>query len=401
MASVEKRVRPGADGRAKTTWLVRWRDTDGKQRKKSYERKVDAERWRAQVATDLARGAYVDLTNPITVTDYVRRYVATRAHRSQTSRRVASYIKNHIEPTALGRKRMVAVLPSDVQGWVSERSQHLQPSTLKSVLAILRAAFTAAVLDKVIPSSPAVKLTVAPAAKKKVVPLTIDQVEALAEALPEQYQALVIVQAGLGLRVGELFALRVQDVDFLRRTVRIEEQIDLVTRERVPPKTASSVRTLPLPKVVSEALAAHLKKYPATESGLIFHTATGLPINRSTYPARRLTAAVAAVNARAAREAAEVEAGSRAAALAPVPADTSTHDFRHHFASVLLAAGESVVAVAERLGHENATLVLTTYAHLMPNSDERTRKAIDDAWTDRAPKTASAPTVPQAGQSGS
>jgi hypothetical protein len=29
----------------------------------------------------------------------------------------------------------------------------------------------------------------------------------------------------------------------------------------------------------------------------------------------------------------------------------------------LLAAGESVVAVAERLGHENATLVLKTYGH--------------------------------------
>ena len=47
---------------------------------------------------------------------------------------------------------------------------------------------------------------------------------------------------------------------------------------------------------------------------------------------------------------------------------------RHHYASVLLAAGESVVAVAERLGHENATLVLKTYGHLMPDSEDRTRR---------------------------
>ncbi|MGH3572420.1 MAG: tyrosine-type recombinase/integrase, partial [Pseudonocardiaceae bacterium] len=51
------------------------------------------------------------------------------------------------------------------------------------------------------------------------------------------------------------------------------------------------------------------------------------------------------------------------------------------YASVLLAAGESVVAVAELLGHENATLVLTTYGHLMPGSEDRARKAIDGAWT--------------------
>ena len=51
-----------------------------------------------------------------------------------------------------------------------------------------------------------------------------------------------------------------------------------------------------------------------------------------------------------------------------------------HYASVLLAAGESVVAVAERLGHENATLVLKTYGHLMPDSEDRTRRAVDEAW---------------------
>jgi hypothetical protein len=48
---------------------------------------------------------------------------------------------------------------------------------------------------------------------------------------------------------------------------------------------------------------------------------------------------------------------------------------------VLLAAGESVVAVAERLGHENATLVLKTYGPLMPDSEDRTRRAVDEAWS--------------------
>jgi hypothetical protein len=38
------------------------------------------------------------------------------------------------------------------------------------------------------------------------------------------------------------------------------------------------------------------------------------------------------------------------------------------------------VAVAERLGHENATLVLKTYGHLLPDSEDRTRRAVDDAW---------------------
>jgi hypothetical protein len=50
-------------------------------------------------------------------------------------------------------------------------------------------------------------------------------------------------------------------------------------------------------------------------------------------------------------------------------------------AASFLAAGELVVAVAERLGHENGTLVLKTYGHLMPDSEDRTRRAVDAAWT--------------------
>jgi integrase len=65
---------------------------------------------------------------------------------------------------------------------------------------------------------------------------------------------------------------------------------------------------------------------------------------------------------------------------AKLPAGTTTHDLRHHYASVLLAAGESVVAVAGRRGHENATLVLKTYGHLLPDSEDRTRRAVDEAW---------------------
>lgn len=66
---------------------------------------------------------------------------------------------------------------------------------------------------------------------------------------------------------------------------------------------------------------------------------------------------------------------------AGLPEGTSTHDLRHRYTSVLLAAGESVVAIAERLGHENATLVLTTYGHLLLDSEDRTRRAIDAVRT--------------------
>ena len=72
---------------------------------------------------------------------------------------------------------------------------------------------------------------------------------------------------------------------------------------------------------------------------------------------------------------------TRAVKRAGLPATTTPQHLRHHYASVLLLAGESVIAVAERLGHEDATLVMKTYGHLMPGTEDRTRRALDDAWS--------------------
>ncbi|GAA5011807.1 hypothetical protein GCM10025734_56670 [Kitasatospora paranensis] len=53
------------------------------------------------------------------------------------------------------------------------------------------------------------------------------------------------------------------------------------------------------------------------------------------------------------------------------------HALRHFYASVLLDAGESIRAVSDYLGHADPALTLRVYAHLMPNSQDRTRKAVD------------------------
>jgi len=110
-----------------------------------------------------------------------------------------------------------------------------------------------------------------------------------------------------------------------------------------------------------------MKEYSPAEDGTLFTTRFSGPYRHDYYGTRIFQAAVAA---------------------ARLPQGTTTHDLRHHYASVLLAQGESVIVVAERLGHENASLVLSTYGHLMPDSEKRTRRAIDDAWS-------SAPDVPR------
>ncbi|MDQ2706848.1 MAG: tyrosine-type recombinase/integrase [Actinomycetota bacterium] len=153
----------------------------------------------------------------------------------------------------------------------------------------------------------------------------------------------MFTQAGLGLRLGELLALRDCDVSILGRTVRIEHQLAEGTRERVEPKTPRSRRTIPLPAMVGEALAEHIREFPPLADGTLFYGRNERPYAHSFYATKVFKAAVDRL--------AKAEKST-------FPAGTTTHDLRHHYASVLLAAGESVVAVSERLGHDNATMVI-------------------------------------------
>jgi hypothetical protein len=65
---------------------------------------------------------------------------------------------------------------------------------------------------------------------------------------------------------------------------------------------------------------------------------------------------------------------------------------------VLLDAGESIKGLSEYLGHSDNGFTLRTYTHLLPSSETRSRKAIDDAFTEEPAREAQGTSVPQRNQ---
>jgi integrase len=53
------------------------------------------------------------------------------------------------------------------------------------------------------------------------------------------------------------------------------------------------------------------------------------------------------------------------------------HTFRHTHAALLIAAGVDIKTVQRRLGHENVSITLQIYGHLLPGQDERAAQAMD------------------------
>ena len=278
--------------------------------------------------------------------------------RPSTAAQVETNLRRHVLPF-FGHRPLGAVRRSEINAWMRGRSQAgLEGSTVELLLRLVATIFRAAVADRLIASSPCQGVKPPKVEPRHVEPLPVEAVEALAAAVPDRYRGLVVLAAGTGLRQGECLGLTVDRVDFLRRTLRVDRQLVLVAGAEPglgPPKTAASHRTIPLPQVVLDALAAHLAAYPAGRDGFVFTNERCGPIRRNRFS----------------------EVWRPAVAAAGAPPETGFHDLRHFYASLLIRHGESVKVVQSRLGHASAAETLDTYSHLWPDSDDRTRQAVD------------------------
>lgn len=375
MGTVTRAARGGEewDGR----WRAMWRDHEGRQRSKIFDRKADARRFLTNVEADLARGAYVDPTDRTTVAQYIDTWLPAQVWRPSTRQLAESHLRRHILPE-LGARQLRSLTRTDVQAFINRLTQPkpdgagLAPATVEAIHRRLVSILESAVHDRRIPHSPAVKIALPKQprhAAHSVVTLDVADVERLAAAVPDRLEAFVWVMAGAGLRPGEAAGLTIERTNTLRRELIIDRQLVTVVGQPVylgPVKTAASARTVPIPKHLADRLAAHIAQHGTIEipdptggtARLLFANRDGRPLRRSVLG----------------------DQWARASRRADLPPEArGWHTLRHTYASALIHAGLSVRAVQARLGHASATETLDTYSHLWPDSDDDTRAAIESA----------------------
>jgi integrase len=364
MASIKKRE----DGQ----WRARYRDDSGKEHARHFARRVDAQRWIDETTASVVTGQYVDpKAGRTTVRQYADAWQAAQVTREHTKRNTDIALRLHVLPH-IGSRTLGSVRASDMQALVKTLSATLAPGTVRETYKIAGRMFAAAVDDRVLAASPCHRIRLPRDDRPEVMVPTVEQITALAAAVEPRYRALVVLLAGSGLRIGEALGLNVSDVDFLRRTVKVERQ-RFPSGRIGPPKTLKSARTVPLGQVVIDELAEHLAAYPS--DGPLFALATGKPLAYRTW--RAIWARASEVEAKAREDA--------AAKVRPhvdtVPLDVDTHALRHFYASALIAGGASVKVVQTRLGHASAVITLNTYGHLWPGDDDLTRDVMDAAFS--------------------
>lgn len=355
MASIQKRP----DG----VWRARYRDEADKEHARHFDRKVDAQRWLDEETAKLVTGTWVNPKRAkITVAEWCDEWlVGYGSRRASTVRQAKTHI-NAIKAT-FGDRMLSSIKPSDVKGWTTKLGETYAPSTVYAIYSRLSQVMSDAVHDGLIARSPCSRRTSPGQAKQRAYVATTAQVWALHDAFPEWLRPAVLLGAFAGLRVAEVAALRVEDVDFMRGIVN-----PVIQYRNEPLKTAMSRTPIPIPQDLALELAASVQTWGGT-------TIVTNQFGKPTSPP---------VIEHAMRSARSKIKPNADLGVEAVPEGFRFHDLRHYFASMLIAAGLDVKVVQTRLRHGSATTTLNTYGHMFPDKDESARAAIASAFAARA-----------------
>ena len=292
MGTVKRRC--GCVGRCTHSWQATYRKPDGREQTKSFKRQVDAEAWLAGMELTKHRGDWIDPANARRLFgDVARKWRENHIAAVSTLQKLDNDLEKHVYPT-FEKKPIGAIARSDVQAWVKGRSLELSPSTVEVIYRYVSTIFRSAVDDGIIAKSPCVNIKLPAIVRPPVMPLTTDQVGAVIEALPARFKGLALVSAGAGLRPGEARGLTLPWFNFLKRELRVEQQ--LWTPQTGPsymirPKRGS-VGTIPIGDAVVTGLAKHFEEFPPStrilcvsgqEEVLVFTDDKGHPIRRQRW----------------------------------------------------------------------------------------------------------------------
>jgi len=355
MAHVEKR----GQGR----WRARYRAPDGRERSRTFDRKIDADRWLAGVEVSKARGEWLDPSlGRVTFADWAAEWSRTIVDlRDSTATRDLGIVRNHLTPR-FGGVPLSAMSGVDVRAWVAamQGSGRYSPATVRKAGQVLAKVMRAAVEARLIARSPCEGVPLPAAVDREMRFLAPVEVAQLAEAIGTHYAPLVYTAAYAGLRWGELAGLRPGRVDPLRRTLTVVEQLTEVAGRLAygPPKTAAGRRAVTVPRFLADMIGSALAEPTRAQAGLVFPSPEGGPMRRSNFRRRAWLRSTKAAGLEGLR----------------------FHDLRHTAVAMAIAQGAHPKAIQARMGHSSVVVTLDRYGHLFEGLDERIADGLDATY---------------------
>ncbi len=352
-------VRPYVTAKDGKLYEVWYRKPDGKRgHQRGFKRKRDADNFLSQVEVSKLKGAYIDRADArVSIAelgaDWLARHKAKVTASSHHS--VDSTWRTHVQPR-WGSYAVGSVSRRDVESWLLELGERRSHTTVARARDLLAGIFDDAMEDNRVAKNPARGLTI----KRKPIPdevfLSHEQVESLARQTPRP--GLIRFLAYTGLRWGEAMALRVRNVDRVRRRINIREAVAEVNGRHVLGSVKSHERrTIAFPSFLDVEVALACANKGSEDR--LWTSDDGGYLRPGNSQNGWFQSAV-----------------KRCMNDDPSFRRVTPHDLRHTAASLAISAGANVKVVQRMLGHKSAKVTLDTYAALFPDDLDNVTEAL-------------------------
>ena len=354
-------------------WSAAYTGPDGRlyRAPSTFGAKIDAEAW----LTDRRREIDRELWSPpvdeapakarkLTFADYAEDWLTHREIKPRTRELYRGLLDDFLIPQ-FGTDRLVSITADDVRTWYRTLDAST-PTRRAHVYGLLRTIMGTALSEGLIPVNPAhIRGAGTVRRVSKTEPATLDEIEIIANEMPEKYSMMIVMAAWCALRFGELTELRRKDIvldpptddpEVVRTgVIRVRRAVVRVGGGFVvgDPKSEAGARDVAMPPHLVPAVENHLRAHVDTDrEALLFPAQHGGHLAPATLYRRYYTA-----RSRAGRD------------------DLRFHDLRHSGAVLAAQTGATLAELMARLGHSTPAAAMR-YQHAAKGRDAEIAAAL-------------------------
>lgn len=346
-------------------WEVRYRDTQGKHRSKSFKSKRDAIDYERNVIVLIQQGKWTNPQNgKITLESIWDDWKSSKSGlKPKTIFDYESFWHVHINPH-FGKYQINSINSRDLQDWVKNaETEGLSTYRRNKALTLLSAVLDYAVDLNLIPKNPARGSSgrvlrpslITKKGSRPPTSLTPYELRLLA-AECKDYEGLILLLGTSGLRWAEAIGLQVKDLDIFAKRITVSKSLSEVSGKFYPVSTKThKTRVVPVAKEVIKFLVPWTQGKSPEE--LLFTNSAGNPVSSSNFKNRYYIPALKKLSF----------------------TKVTIHDLRHTAASIAVASGANAHALARMLGHASIKMTYDIYSHLFDEDLENVSELMNEA----------------------
>jgi integrase len=361
-ASQEKRangegsVYPKILKSGKKRYIAAAKDINGKMRRSSFAKKADAYDHLYKMKQDRKVGKNTFAVNPkMTVTEFLESWLSNRANlKPETRRNYQGAIKNRITPE-IGKLSVATITAATIENLYQKLDANgYKAGTLNVTHAVLASAFADAFRLNLLPHNPmdkVKKITKRTKPTKHIPQEDADRIYAYASLDPYTH-ARIELGIYMGLRPGEVFGLKWEDINYTAKTITIERQVQRVKGLGLVFQTVKTdeIRTIPISDDQINILQSHQVKQMAlaiqSADNLVFPNSRGNKMDPKC----------------------DHKAWKKLLKAAGLKGDYTRYQMRKTAFTNLAISGVDLRTIMEISGHKQVSTLMNSYVHATTES---------------------------------